>query len=81
MRFYIDRNIDGHPIRAKEELSDSVLSKKEILASLNYLDGRVTALANALQEAADILDGSCDDEGNLCSNADAAEYRRLAEGI
>lgn len=41
----------------------------------------IETLCDALLEAADILDGSCDDEGNLCSNADAVEYRTLVAEI
>ena len=41
---------------------------------------RIKELENALNEAANLLDGNCDDEGNPCSNADAAEYRAIAKG-
>jgi len=47
-KFYIDRNIDGHPIRFKEETNDGTMDKKSIVAALNFLDSELDLTRRAL---------------------------------
>jgi hypothetical protein len=73
----VDNDLLNQIERYKNLALDKTL-EQHLYDQIEQSQDREKELREALLEAANILDGACDDEGNLCSNADAVEFRAIA---